>query len=288
MQVVYISQNKSEIIAKEDVLIDGTPLSPYIYVSLKTPSDIRNLKHLASQIGWTICGSEFWDENVKVLSSLSESNIRSLEAARYLYENGDFNYVDPGFDGRIQYQYCPTEPSFSLQWNLKSNPGINISPFWELTLGDPNITLGIVDCGIYRHIADFSSHMHSFSYRFDGLNASIPYNYSGHGTSVASIAASSHNNDGLVGIAPNVKIMDINIGDMSHRFCMYGIQEAISNGADVLNCSWSCNNDGSNENLETYIERVSAKGRSDKGTVIVFSAGNYGQKGLGSPAKKSI
>lgn len=49
------SNEKLEVIAIEDVTVNGTPLSPYIYVSLKTSSDITLLKELAAKIGWTIC-----------------------------------------------------------------------------------------------------------------------------------------------------------------------------------------------------------------------------------------
>lgn len=272
-----------EVIAIEDVTVNGTPLSPYIYVSLKTSSDITLLKELAAKIGWTICGTEFWDENVKILCALPGSNARSLDASCYLAETGDFNYVDPGFDSEIKYQYTPSDPNFSLQWNLKSYPGIDLSSLWDLTLGE-NITLGIVDTGIFRDNPDFSSHMHSFSYRYDGLNSSLPYNK--HGTMVTSIAASSHNNDGFAGVAPNVKIMDINIGNSDPDKRMLGIEQAISNGADVLNCSWHCGNKDGHENLETFIERVAAKGRNGKGTVVVFAAGNDSIKGLGIPGKK--
>lgn len=91
------SSKNMKVLAVEDVLTDGTPLSPYIYVSLKDTSDLSHLTKLAAQIEWTICGTKFWNENVKILCALPGSRIRSLKAACYIYEKGDYDFVDPGF-----------------------------------------------------------------------------------------------------------------------------------------------------------------------------------------------
>ena len=64
-----------------------------------------------------------------------------------------------------------------------------------------------------------------------------------HGTFIAGIIASSWNNDGMLGVAPNVTIMNVRLMDINAVFYGYtdlgaAIRYAADNGADVINLSF--------------------------------------------------
>lgn len=63
-----------------------------------------------------------------------------------------------------------------------------------------------------------------------------------HGTFIAGIIAAPWNNDGMLGVAPNVTIMNVRLMDINEAFYSYedfgaAIRYAADNGADVINLS---------------------------------------------------
>src|SRR5262249_2108384 len=96
----------------------------------------------------------------------------------------------------------------------------------------------------------------------------------GHGTHVAgTIAAVGDNGIGIIGVAPKARIMAVKAADQRGAVqasrCAQALLYAISNGADVVNCSWGVHLGDSSAPVESAV-RV---GHS-LGVVIVFSAGN--------------
>ncbi|CAM9346196.1 unnamed protein product, partial [Discosporangium mesarthrocarpum] len=102
-----------------------------------------------------------------------------------------------------------------------------------------------------------------------------PFDERGHGTHVAgTIAAVADNGQGIVGVAPGVRVMAVKgfpaVGPGLDSVLWRAVLYAAENGAHVINNSWSCSNPCPSNPLATDIlEHVEALG-----AVVVTSAGN--------------
>ena len=188
-----------------------------------------------------------------------------------------------------------TDPKAS--WYL--NP-IGAKEAWDITQGDEEVIVAVVDNG--------------FDLSHPELQGKIvnPYNVlsqddkilpivtskgvNAHGTHVAATAVGNGNNgNGLLGIAPNCKLMPIQVGNdnpdgsMSNTAILEGVLYAINKGADVVNVSLGMYtpdgvkgmSEGQQLNYiansfkqeETMWEKVFQKAK-EKDCIIVFAAGN--------------
>jgi subtilisin family serine protease len=160
---------------------------------------------------------------------------------------------------------------FSNQWGINS---INATKAWKITKGSPKIVLAIVDSGVDVTHPEFKDRI------VKGYNSENPL-YSprddmGHGTHVAGIAAAAANNNmGIVGVAPNIKIMPVkvinNYGWGNDFNIAEGIKWAADHGANIINLSL-----GSYWYSQILDDAVQYAHK--KGAVIVTAAGNdYGE-----------
>lgn len=122
-------------------------------------------------------------------------------------------------------------------WHLTA---AHIKQAWSITKGDPNVTVAVVDDGIDLNHEMFAGRIIKPYNVFrcdDRLSAGI-----GHGTHVAGLAAgnTAHVNQGAAGVAPNCKIMPVQVfdnGQCTISGVIRGIMYAIRNNADVVNIS---------------------------------------------------
>ncbi len=137
------------------------------------------------------------------------------------------------------------------------NADINILDAWAISEGDENdIIVAVIDSGVAYNHPDLADNMWDGSNCLDdegnylgGCNHGYDYEdddkiplptSSSHGTHIAgTIAAVKNNNKGIVGVAPNVKIMAIKTNYTSAQI-VNGINFAGNNGAKIINASWGC------------------------------------------------
>lgn len=217
----------------------------------------------------------------------------AVDAANTLFMTGHYEATDPAFMFRFRPNTV-NDPLFSQQWGLKNtaNPGydINVEGAWTITTGIGS-KIAIVDqCPDPNHI-DLVSNYYGISY--DAESQSVPSVYDSdlyHGTHVAGIAAAKGNNSiQIAGVAYDSKLIRV-----SHSLYVTsstisaelasGISWAWQIGADVINNSWGDQggeyyNDLHSQILESAIINAMIYGRSGKGSVVVFAAGNYGYNG---------
>jgi subtilisin family serine protease len=167
---------------------------------------------------------------------------------------------------------------------------------WQITTGSPNVVVAVIDSGVdYRHpdlrnniwvnqdeipgngLDDDRNGYVDDVYGYDfGDNDADPQDTNGHGTHVAgTIAAQRNNGIGIVGVAPNVKVMPLKVfknrdGSLASFFsaAVQAIDYAVHNGAKISNNSW-----GTYEQyypLETAIARAAREGH-----IFVAAAGNF-------------
>ncbi len=197
----------------------------------------------------------------------------------------------------------PNDPSFANQYALKN---IKAEAAWDISKGNSNIIVAIVDSGVDWNHEDLAAHIWENNDPINGVdddnNGYIDdirgWDFGGldgtgdndpkedsptHGTHVAGIASAVTNNSiGVAGIGYNLTIMPVktsrhDIGDNLIAYGYEGIIYAADNGADVINCSWG-GFGYSNAEQATIDYAVS------KGVVIVCAAGNDGKNDVIFPA----
>ncbi|MBN2379108.1 S8 family serine peptidase [candidate division WOR-3 bacterium] len=111
-------------------------------------------------------------------------------------------------------EYIPNDQYFYKQWNMHNTgepwipedttwiagEDINATKAWEYSMGNPTMRLAIIDSGVEDENVDLEEKV---DFPGDGL---------GHGSQVAGIAAASHNNYGIVGVAPRCLLRNHSLG----------------------------------------------------------------------------
>ena len=281
--------------------------SHIFFVKLKQLSDTTILKQISNQYGVQILKQDTYMPLWYHLAITRNSGYNAVAMSNIFYETGRFDEIDPNFQFTIK-ESCSNEPEFNRQWNLYNSSNtdydINICDAWEISRGK-NVNIAIFDQGLYREHRDLSDNIHpSLSYNTyigdnsDGfvLDENIPY-CGNHGNFVAGIAAAAENNFGIVGVAPESKLISISFRLDDLNFISNfanGFNWAATNDVDVINCSWGiegidCNSNLSSSLLEDAIDNALTNGRNGKGCIIVFAAGNdpnhgyYGYKNVAYP-----
>lgn len=173
-------------------------------------------------------------------------------------------------------------------WHLKA---INLKEAWEITKGDSNVTIAVVDDGCdvnHEILKDRIVSPYNVFTQSQEISAGV-----GHGTHVAGIAAGSdkHFTDGVSGIAPRCKLMPVQV--FENESCTFssltsGIMYAIHHGADVINVSVGPSFEGLNilpVEDQAYISETQFKNEekvwrriisiaNSKNAILVFAAGN--------------
>ncbi len=138
----------------------------------------------------------------------------------------------------------PTDPAFADEkksWYFKT---IQAYKAWDITKGNPDIVIAVIDNGFDLTHPEFKGKIiQPWNVFKSSADVFAPKVAGGmHGTHVAATAAGlMGNNEGLSGIAPNCKIMPIQVADkngtMTSLSIVSGILYAIHKNADVVNMS---------------------------------------------------
>jgi len=211
----------------------------------------------------------------------TQASSKSRDAASLLYEIIDPNVNTPRLD--------PNDEFFSKQWHL-SNTGqsggiagadINALAAWEISTGDPNIVIAVIDSGVDPSHPDLINNLVS-GYDFvegdDMPDPSLFHPLDAHGTLIAGIVAAQGNNGmGVVGVAPKCKIMPIRIhsarrGLLWEDDLAEALRWAALHGADVISNSWGF--PLASDVIHAAVKDVTSPGgigRAGKGCVVVWA-----------------
>lgn len=260
---------------------EGRELIPdgYINVKLKSASDLALLRNIAGRNGCVIVGQNSFMPLWYSLHISTGINTNPVEAANAIYETGYFAAASPSFAmDALEISY---DPNVYEQWGLYNSQyesyDISISKAWNYATGK-GIKIAIVDQGIELTHQDLAANIYPLSY--DTESGTSPSNvYGDHGTHCAGIAAAVRNNGiQIAGVAPDARLMSvstilINDGNLSQKLAN-GINWVWKNGADIISCSWWCNNE---QIIREALDSALTRGREGKGCIVVKSAGNSGK-----------
>lgn len=160
----------------------------------------------------------------------AESVVRALKM------NPNVEYVEPNYIYHTA-DWVPNDPAIPLQWAWEV---IEAYKAWEVTRGDPDTVIAIIDTGVQRNHPDLNGKIVA-GYDFVDRDTS-PDDGNGHGTHVAGTAAAETNNGtGGAGMCPECSIMPVrvlnNSGTGTLADVANGIIWAADNGAHVINLS---------------------------------------------------
>ncbi|MBC6996015.1 S8 family serine peptidase [Neolewinella lacunae] len=225
---------------------------------------------------------------------------QAFAASNAVYESGLAEFAQPDFYAPIErYQ----DPLFSQQFQMNNtgqtldgvtgtaDADCNALEAWGLTLGSSSITVAVIDDGLEAH-EDFvtstgaSRYTAGFSPANNGNGNAV--SGSAHGVSCAGSIAASHNNIGVMGVAPLVNLISVNIfvGGESTQDIADGITWAKNQGADVLSNSWGYTSCTANfTNINNALADANSNGRGGLGAVVVFASGNGYKNCVDYPAK---
>ncbi len=218
-----------------------------------------------------------------------DSTENPIKIARKLIDSGLARTAEPDFAVRGQLlAYRPSDPLFSSQWHLENPGGIGLTPgadvsapdAWDVTRGDRRVVVAILDDSVQIDHPDFSSPgkiVAPIDFGEGDDNPSPVASTDNHGTACAGVAVADENGNGVVGIAPNCRLMPIRwsrwITDQSIE---QWFGHARDHGADVINCSWGVGTEFYALSTRQFnaIRSAATTGRGGLGCVIVFAAGN--------------
>lgn len=286
-----ISYQAPSFISEENVKVT---LSNLFYVKLRKASDIHKLESLAKKYKVEIVGNNEFMPLWYTLSCSGSSRENSMEIANKFYESTQFEAAEPDFVSLESLELCTNDTFFGNQWgldNTNTNPGntfdINFCEARQITSGDANITIAVLDHGIDMSHADLPN-ISPFSYDTPtGGTSTIRGN---HGTACAGIIGAAGNNSiGVTGIAPDCPLMSISdplqLSTNAPQQLADGFNFAWQNGAAVISNSWGHNLLASSL-IDDAITNTLTNGRGGLGTIVVFSAGN-GNANVNYPANSN-
>lgn len=147
---------------------------------------------------------------------------------------------------------------------------LGIFDLWNAGYQGENIKILIIDSGVNIFHPDL-----------DNVQlANVNVIEDDHGTAVAGIFAGQVNQEAMVGIAPNAIVYSWDFGDGSISSVVSAIGWAITNGIDVINCSF-----GTTSNVPA-LQSIIQSART-AGIFIIASSGNTGSSDLDYPARYS-
>lgn len=191
----------------------------------------------------------------------------SLKAAIKTYmDSGLVEYAEP--DYRFEWHQTPNDPKYPDQWWLHNtgqtggtaDRDIDAPEAWATRTDAPNVVVAVLDSGIEATHPDLSANLWVNSGEIPGdsidndnngyvddihgasmINGGVPVDDVSHGTAVAGVIGAVGNNSvGVSGVAWDVNIMAVKVGDangIAASDIVEGLDYAVMNGAKILNIS---------------------------------------------------
>ncbi|HET55469.1 MAG TPA: hypothetical protein ENN33_09675, partial [Ignavibacteria bacterium] len=153
----------------------------------------------------------------------------------------------------------PNDPYYSsdssyYRWSFDQ---INAEGAWSITTGSSSIKVAVMD--VFGGV----SQLHEELMGQIAVDRVGP-NYGGHGITVAgAVSALTNNNKDIASLGRNLKLI------LNRSFTtVAGIQQAINDGADVINCSYAFGSYGSDDYKQVFGNAIS------QGIIVIASSGN--------------
>jgi len=297
---------------------------PEIVVRVKPGTEMERLKALCEKAGCTIKKRMEFTEQEYLLEVLGPDADAVFAAVEHLSQAPEVEWACPNtaFRPKLARQAVssnrvpsdrlgiasagqdantpgvfPNDEYFPIQWHLHNTgqsggtPGADIRApeAWEITTGDPNIVVSILDTGVDTNHPDLVNNLvagYDFYDDDDQPDPVLGPSGNVHGTNCAGLVAAEGNNRiGVSGVTWNCSIMPIRVGriaDDDGRWSVItladgatAIRWAAAQGADILStsCYWAQTNVIWHSAV-VDVTKPEGIGRRGKGCLFFTAAGN--------------
>lgn len=216
------------------------------FSEVNKPLDINTQNKIIdlTQIEGSVDGKKYFNEDefhqIFKISLLEPSKENVLNEI-HKYENLEGvlwagpNYYDEPCDLPI----ASSGTRYSSLWGL-FDAGCCAQSAWNITTGDNNIRVGVIDTGIANH-SDLNANLLP-GWDFYNENSITNDDLSSHGTHVAgTIGATGTTNDGVIGVSPKISLVPLQVVNENNKWpldaVIKAITWAINNNIDILNYS---------------------------------------------------
>ena len=263
---IYLSPLNDTIVFLPRISVKVNALSVLEMILAEMPNELKLLNQFKDGVARLECNVNTSEELLSLTNRLAHiKDVVWCEPAKL--SNITF------FNSLYSLQYYLKNTG---QFNGSAGQDINVVNAWNITKGQPFITVAVIDNGVDKQHEDLSQVVSGFTTQsYSGTGA--PITNDGHGTACAGIVGADDNSIGIIGVAPGVKILPINIepdGFSGNDEISLAIRWA-ADRADVLSCSWGNNSSNDSPDIVSALRYARNYGRDGKGCVEVFAAGNY-------------
>lgn len=199
---------------------------------------------------------------------------KTLSICNALIDEKGVRFAHPDF--MIRKHQRGIDPYYKFQWHLKNTeyPGadINVEEAWRYTKG-AGVLAAVIDEGIDIDHPDLKANIVGFA-NYNDPGTDYPGSDTGnwHGTACIGLLGAAENSTGIVGVAPESKLLAIRYSDANVSQDILAFDDLMKQGVSVISNSW-----GSYANLDAYnyiFKKLATEGRGGKGILIFFATGN--------------
>ena len=189
-------------------------------------------------------GYQSWRERVGSARTPGDSaraaRMRTLSAVKEMRASGAWEWVEPNWIRSARL--TPNDDFLAAQWHYES---INLAQAWDLTQGDPNVIVAVVDTGILPDHPEFAGQLVAGYDFVDGDDdptdpGSTAFGGAGsfHGTHVAgTVAARTDNAQGVAGVGWNTRVMPLRVLDGEGSGTAFDVRQGMRFAGGLDNAS---------------------------------------------------
>ena len=172
--------------------------------------------------------------------------------------------------------------------HFKKGADAKVKEAWTFlgNLGSKNIKIAVIDTGFATEHPQLRGDGTKIRNTFNAANRSADvspwfrasdgsWGVFSHGTSCAAVAVGALDAQGILGAAPNARLIPIKLDILSDEAIKNAFEHALLNGADIISCSLGFPKPVPlSTYVSNYLNKVAREGRGGKGTPMFFAAGN--------------
>ena len=273
---------------------DDRPLVPtgVLYCRLAAAVGRQEAERLFQGLGLELVE---WQDDRNAVIRVTAASRNPVTMAGRLRRLAMIEAVEVDVDLPLELYYrTPDDELFDEQWTLENSGSIpgtgyvtrrgadaRVRAAWSLLdgLGASDVTIAVIDKGFEPDHPDLRGKTVAPLTVSTG-EAGVPEGtkHGTHGTPCASIAVAAANGRGIVGAAPNARLMPVHGLTYSAFLTERMFAHCRDRGADIISCSWGTVSERYRPGVQHVraIRRALTEGRGGKGCVVLFAVGNEG------------